>query len=143
MREDDVDGLLEEGEAEDVDLADVVRAALAAVVVRRPLVVAELVVRAVEDAGQAGQPQAADVDDARVAEVVDVVGHPPAVVELPEVVASLVVAANEDGQERRLLHARVVLVKARHVLVLVRAGHALQVSFVTEALCVCARKAGA
>ena len=48
----------------------------------------------VVDAAQAGDAQAAKPHDARGAQVVDVGRHPAAVVQLPQVVGGLVVAAN-------------------------------------------------
>lgn len=75
-----------------LEVAHVVGRAHGRAVVGRHLVVARGVVPVVENARQPADAQAAKVDDARGAHVVDVGRGPAAVVELPEVVCRLVVA---------------------------------------------------
>lgn len=54
----------------------------------------QVVVVVLEDAAEPCDANAAKVDDTRAAEKVDVGGRPAAMVQLPQVVAGLVVAAN-------------------------------------------------
>ena len=61
----------------------------------------------------------ADLDDAGGAEVVDVGRDPAAVEERAELVGGLVVAADEDGENRSHSLARVVLPERIHRAVLV------------------------
>ena len=82
------------------EIAHVIRAAHARLVVRRALVVSRGVVRGVVDAANAADARAAKVDDAGMAEVVNVGRGPAAVVQLPEVICRLVVAANCTCQRR-------------------------------------------
>jgi hypothetical protein len=53
-----------------------------------------VVVLGIVDAGEASDACAAEVDDASMAQVVDIGGRPAAIVQLPQVVGGLVVAAN-------------------------------------------------
>jgi hypothetical protein len=66
------------------------------------------------DARHAGDTERAIANDIRSTEIVDVVSDPTTVVELKQVVACLVVATTEDGQERCQTLTTVVLVVVSH-----------------------------
>ena len=67
-------------------------------------------------------------------EVVDVGGDEAAVVELPQVVARLVVPTYEQRRHGRLCLAAVIPMKGAELLVLVRHAHALEVVDVADRL---------
>ena len=84
----------------------------AALVIGRVLPVPLPVVHALVDPRQPCDPDASYRDGARVPQEADVGRDPAAMVELPEVVRGLVVAADEDGEDRSDELTRVVLVEA-------------------------------
>mmetsp|Transcript_14329 Transcript_14329/g.56389 ORF Transcript_14329/g.56389 Transcript_14329/m.56389 type:complete len:303 (+) Transcript_14329:373-1281(+) len=129
MGQEDVELLLcHKGEAEDVEVALVIYAAYCIALEGRCLVAAGVVVEALVDARHAANAEAAEPNDAGVAEEVDVGRHPAAVAHLKEVAAGLVVAANEYGRQGSQLLAAVVFVEAAELAVLSRAADALKVS---------------
>ena len=101
-----------------------------------------MVVVGLEDAACAGDSEASEVDGAGGAEVVDVGGDPAAVVEFPEVVAGLVVAADDEGEYGCESVARVVAVEGAEASVLGRHSKAVQVSVVADGLKVAAEEQG-
>lgn len=78
------------------------------------LMVGLAVVVPLPDARHAGNAERAIANDIRSTEIVDVVSDPTTVVELKQVVARLVVATTEDGQERCQTLTTVVLVVVSH-----------------------------
>jgi len=91
-------------------------------------------VPALVDAGEACDADAGDSDAAGVAQIVDVGRHPAAEGQLLQEVGRFVVAADENGEHRRRLLARVVLVEGAHFAVFLRHGHAIQVVLVAHGL---------
>ncbi|KAL3297921.1 lariat debranching enzyme [Colletotrichum asianum] len=81
------------------------------------------VIEALPDAAHRRDPQRAQAQHVRRAEVVDVGRRPAAVVELPQVRRGLVVAGREDGQVRRDAAAGVVLPEVAELAVLCGDGH--------------------
>ena len=132
--EEDVDGRAELGQPEDVEGAQVVARAHGVLVERRLLEAPLLVVVGLVDPRDAGDAQAAEAHDARVAQVQHVGGHPAAVGQGVEGGGGLVVAADEDGGAGGAEEAAVVLPEAAHGLVLVGAGEGVEVGEVAEGL---------
>ncbi len=102
--------------------------------VRRSLEVTTTVVSSIIDAGDARDAHAAYRYHARAPEVVNVGGDPPAIVQLLQVVGCLVVAANEQGQDRGDGLAAVVPMEGGHGQVLTRDVHGLQVLLIAHRL---------
>ena len=134
VRDAHIDRLAQLHQAEDVELANVVKGAHRVVTKDWHLMVAEPVVVLLEDAGEARDAQPANVDNARVAHVINIRRGPSAVEQLGEVRARLVVAANKYRQNRRDLLARIILVKILHRAVMHWARHARQIRRVATCL---------
>ena len=109
---------------EDLQVPDVVHSPLALLGVRRALVVPLLVVPILEYPRDPADADPVDPDHTRVAQVVDVGSHPPAVGQLLQVVGGLVVAPDEKCQHWGLEFPGVVLGEGAHVVhVFLRPGH--------------------
>lgn len=87
------------------------------VIVWQSLVVRLSVVIAFPDAGHAANPDRAKANDVCRTEIEDIVGDPSAVVQLEEIIARLVIAATEEGQEGSNSLTAVVLVEIANFLV--------------------------
>lgn len=114
--------------------SDVVDGTESAGRVRRSLEVPTTVVSSIINAGDARDAYAAYRNHARASKVVDVGGDPPAIVQLLQVVGCLVVAANEQGQNRGDGFSAVIPMEGGHGQVLTRDVHGLQVFLIAHRL---------
>ena len=85
------------------------------------------IVMAFVDAGQSSNSDSIDLDNSSVSKIVDVGSNPTSIGQLLEVVASLMVASNEDGQNRSYGLATVIFVEGAHGLVFVWNCHTRQI----------------
>ena len=111
----------------DIHISDVVSRPRSVVIIGRLFVVSMKIVVSLVDAREPSDPDAAHLDDSSIAEIEDVWSHPAPVGELLQVVAGLVVAADEDCEDRSDGLSVIILVEGAHGLVLVRHSHAGQV----------------
>ncbi len=100
VAEAEVDGRSNLQQLAHIDLTNMVGALAVVGCQRQPLVVGLAIVVAFPDAGQARNPEWSAPDEVGGTQVVDVGCDPASVVQLEEVVARLVVAADEDGEIR-------------------------------------------
>ena len=91
--------------------------------VRRPFVIWLPEVVGFENTGQPSDTYTANVDHSSTAEVVNVGRDPSTVEKFLQIVRCFMVAADENGQNRRDFLARVVLVERPHLFVLVWDSH--------------------
>lgn len=103
-------------------------------IVGRMLKVAKRVVVLLVDAGKTSDSQAAKIDDTGITHEVDVGGQPSAVRQFLQVVRSLVVAADNDGEHRRLRLAGVVLRKIAKNPILVWDRDSTEVTRISDGL---------
>lgn len=98
-----------------------------------------IVVRLVDPA-RARDPQSVDEHAPRASEIIDIRRKPSAMIQLPHVIARLVVTANDDGKDRGNPLARVVLVKRAERVILGWNGQARKVVRVPQRLEVAAQE---
>lgn len=125
---------LNEKELARVQLSHVVYALNVAPIVRETFVVGLLVVEAFPDTREPGNTYWTKVYDVGCSHVVDVGSCPASVVQLPHVVAGLVVAAYEDGQVWCGPCTRVVLMKVLHTVKLLWHRDSFQVISIAHRL---------
>lgn len=99
MRDANVHGPTQVLHAPHVQHAHMVDTAFRVLGVGRGFVASLGVVVVLEDPRDSGNAETVDVDDTRVAHVVNVLGHPTAVGEFLEKGGRLVIATDEDGQD--------------------------------------------
>ena len=111
----------------DIHVSDVVSRPRCVVIIGRLFVVSMKIVVTLVDTRESSDPDTVHLDDSRIAEIENVGRHPATIGQLLEVVAGLVVAADEDCEDRGDGLPAVILVERAHGLVLVRHSHAGQV----------------
>lgn len=96
------------------------------------------VILEVENSAQTGDAHLGvslpDEDGTRLPQVVNALGRPPTEIQLPRVVHSFVVAADEYGRDVGLPGAIVVLVEVAQLLVLLGTVHLLHIHMVAQRL---------
>lgn len=87
-------------------------------IVRQSFEVSFRIIVTLPDSAKSRNPQGTELNDVGGTQVVDVWGDPSTIVKLEQMIASLVIASDEDGQVGSSPRATVVLMKICHSAVL-------------------------
>ena len=93
-----------------------------------------MVVKWLPNSRHGGDAQGSELDDVRGSEVIHVRSDPAAIVQLVEVIRSLVVSADNDGKIWCFACATVVSMEIAHFAVMLGHCHNIQVSSITTRL---------